>query len=291
MKLVILCSNDIFAGILAYPLFKNRAQDIAVVLAQSDGRIHGKTPWQTLKFVASKSGWRYPLYQAVELLGYRCIARIRHWLKLNREPDRYLALPRTLAREFNVAYRTVNSIHEPHQLDYIRSLSPDLIISLRFGQIVRLDLLSIPKQGIINFHASMLPRYAGLGSVFQALNQGDNQIGCTVHRMDQGIDTGEILVQDAIPVRRIQSTSRVYIQAHIGGARVVAKAVSHIEQSLSPPLTDKSTPSYFSWPRKSEIGQYINQGGKLISITDFLWLLFKYNDTAEFVSDMEVPSI
>ena len=97
------------------------------------------------------------------------------------------------AAQLSIRVFQPESLKSSASLELIESLAPDLIAVMAYGQILPKDILSIPKYGCINAHASLLPKYRGAAPVQYALMNGDVVTGVTIIRMDEGIDTGEIL--------------------------------------------------------------------------------------------------
>lgn len=85
-------------------------------------------------------------------------------------------------------------------MEQLRGWSPDVIVVAAFGQILRPDVLSLPPYGCLNVHASLLPRWRGAAPIQAALLAGDSETGTTIMRMDEGVDTGGILAQRALPI-------------------------------------------------------------------------------------------
>jgi len=83
----------------------------------------------------------------------------------------------------------------------LAALEPDLIVVAAFGQILRRNVLTLPLYGCINVHASLLPRWRGAAPVVKAIEAGDTETGITIMQMDEGLDTGPIIAQRAIPIR------------------------------------------------------------------------------------------
>ena len=83
----------------------------------------------------------------------------------------------------------------------LRQWAPDIIIVAAFGQILRPHVLDLPPHGCLNVHASLLPRWRGASPIQHALLAGDEATGVTLMRMDAGLDTGPMFVQQAIPIR------------------------------------------------------------------------------------------
>ena len=82
----------------------------------------------------------------------------------------------------------------------LRSLQPDLIVVVAYGQILPKSILKIPKYGAVNVHASLLPKYRGAAPIAWAILKGEKVTGVTTMVMDEGMDTGDILLQGEIPI-------------------------------------------------------------------------------------------
>jgi len=90
-------------------------------------------------------------------------------------------------------------------IEEIRALKPDVIVVMAYGQILPRDVLEIPKVACLNLHASLLPRWRGAAPIQAAIAAGDSQTGITVTYMDEGLDTGDILLERTIDIRRDES--------------------------------------------------------------------------------------
>lgn len=86
-------------------------------------------------------------------------------------------------------------IKDPHAIQEIRALQPDVIVVVAYGQILPRDVLEIPKIACLNLHASLLPRWRGAAPIQAAIAAGDHETGITVMYMDEALDTGDILLQ------------------------------------------------------------------------------------------------
>jgi hypothetical protein len=104
-----------------------------------------------------------------------------------------LATFASVPERFGVAVRVMDSITRPETVDLVRSLAPDIIISIRFSHIFRRSVFDIPRFGTFNVHPGELPRYAGLFPSMRTMADGDAKLGCTLHRVDDGIDTGPVV--------------------------------------------------------------------------------------------------
>src|SRR2546429_2816549 len=100
----------------------------------------------------------------------------------------------------NIAILQPPRIKDPHAIEEIRAITPDVIVVMAYGQILPRAVLEIPKIACLNFHASLLPRWRGAAPIQAAIAGGDREAGMTVMYMDEGLDTGDILLQRKIDI-------------------------------------------------------------------------------------------
>ena len=100
------------------------------------------------------------------------------------------------------AVRTLQpaKIKDPAAIEQIRALAPDMIVVMAYGQILSRAVLEVPKLACLNLHASLLPRWRGAAPIQAAIAAGDRETGITVMYMDEGLDTGDILLQRKIEI-------------------------------------------------------------------------------------------
>jgi len=103
-----------------------------------------------------------------------------------------------MAQRFNLPVYQPSSIKDIEAISHIRSWEPDLIVVASYGQIIPPEILEYPRLGCINVHASLLPKYRGAAPIQRALMAGEKVTGVTTMFMDEGLDTGDIIMQ--IPV-------------------------------------------------------------------------------------------
>src|SRR5947207_11512433 len=107
-------------------------------------------------------------------------------------------------------------IKDPEAIDQIRALAPDVIVVMAYGQILPRAVLDIPKIVSLNLHASLLPRWRGAAPIQAAIAAGDHETGVTVMYMDEGLDTGDILLQHKIAISPTETGATLHDRlAHI----------------------------------------------------------------------------
>jgi methionyl-tRNA formyltransferase len=114
-------------------------------------------------------------------------------------------------------------IKERHAIEEIHALKPDMIVVMAYGQILPRDVLNIPKIACLNLHASLLPRWRGAAPIQAAVAGGDRETGITVMHMDEGLDTGDIVLQRRIPIRPDDTGGSLHERL----AQIAPKALLH----------------------------------------------------------------
>ncbi len=121
----------------------------------------------------------------------------------------------------------------------LRALAPDVIVVVAYGQILPKEILTLPPQGCINVHSSLLPRWRGASPVAHAILAGDTVTGVTTMRMDEGLDTGPILLQREEKIRPDDTTGSLEQRLAIIGAELLLETLSKLD-SLKPRTQDNS---------------------------------------------------
>jgi len=91
-------------------------------------------------------------------------------------------------------------VNSKESISWVANLQPDLCLSVAYNQILKQPVLDIPAHGFVNFHAGKLPNYRGRNIINWAIINGETEIGLTSHYIDQGIDTGDIILQESLPI-------------------------------------------------------------------------------------------
>jgi len=116
----------------------------------------------------------------------------------------------------------------------VRDLAPDVIVVAAFGQIIPQRILDIPPLGCINVHGSLLPRWRGAAPMQYALMAGDAETGITTMRMDAGLDTGDILLQAALPLGEIDNWGALEPKLAELGADLLMQTLNALAQGDCP---------------------------------------------------------
>ncbi|MDF1576918.1 MAG: methionyl-tRNA formyltransferase [Desulfurivibrionaceae bacterium] len=164
--------------------------------------------------------------------------------KLTAPPVKELALQAGLPVLQPAAIRTAEFLEE------LRSYRADLFAVTAYGRILPGPLLNLPPFGTINVHGSLLPRYRGAAPVQWAILNGDAETGITIMRMDEGLDTGDILLPGVIPIAADDTAATLAVKLAGLGGRLLIEALDQLQRgeliprpqderavSLAPPLS------------------------------------------------------
>lgn len=132
-------------------------------------------------------------------------------------------------------------IRQPEAVDRLCVLGPDIIVVAAYGQILSKEILSLPKYGCVNIHASLLPAYRGAAPINWAIINGEKQTGITIMQMDEGMDTGPILMQEALEIGPKDTAGSLTERLSALGARLIVEALGRIESGgIAPTQQDHS---------------------------------------------------
>lgn len=133
------------------------------------------------------------------------------------------------AQELGLSVFQPSRIKTPEEIQLVKDLAPDSIIVVAYGQILSKDILQIPLKGCINVHASLLPAYRGAAPIHWALMKGETLTGVTTMLMDEGLDTGDMLLKREIEVSEEATTGEIHDQLATLGAELLVETLQELE--------------------------------------------------------------
>lgn len=184
---------------------------VAHLVSQAEGlevvSVVIKTPWSLTRILSEmrREGGRLVL-KVCEKMVLRDRAGAKGQESIGRQIERYGLRGMTLrrwARDRGIPCRTVRDLNDPDTLEFLRRAEPD-VVAFTGGGLIRRALLAVPTKGVLNVHAGILPQYRGSCSLeWPALERtlDTTGIGATLHFMDRGVDTGDILLQERLALR------------------------------------------------------------------------------------------
>ena len=158
-----------------------------------------------------------------------------------------------LAQELNLPIMQPERLKQPEAMEQLRAWSPDLIVVAAFGQILRKDVLDLPRFGCINIHASLLPRWRGAAPINAAIMAGDEETGITVMKMDVGLDTGPMLAKRSIRLTRDDTAGSVFQTLSTLGADLLLETLpDYLSGKLVPQAQPEEGATYAPMMTKEE---------------------------------------
>jgi len=116
----------------------------------------------------------------------------------------------------------------------IENIKPEIVITIAYGRIIPLELLEVPKSGWINVHFSLLPRWRGAAPVQWAILTGDKQTGITVFKLDKGMDTGPVYLEQVTPINDNENSDELLKRLSQIGSDLVIKSLKLISDGVIP---------------------------------------------------------
>ena len=155
-----------------------------------------------------------------------------------------------------------NSINSESSIALIESEKPDLIISIAANQIFKSRLINLPRSGILNVHSSLLPKYRGLLPSFWVLRNGDTESGVSVFFVDEGIDSGPILVQERIRIKGLRQSELIAKTKLLGMEALITAVDKVMKNQLETMPNSDSESSYYHFPTRADVRAFYLMGGR-----------------------------
>ena len=266
---IALCNLDSLASRPAIAdLFAALPGRIGLVIASRryGGKYGGfwRQTWRNLR----RSGVRFLGYLSLNYVWYRALAA------LGRQAGWPCLTLRQTARRHGADYLETLEPNAPDVLARLAAYAPDLVIAAHFDHVIRRRFIAVPRHGVVNIHASLLPGLRGPFPVFWALRR-KAALGVSVHVIDsEDLDTGPVLGKRAIatpPGATVLALDALLLRA---GAALAVEAIGRLEAGTAAPVPQ--TPgagSYHSYPAKAEVGAFHAQGLRLYGWRDVARLL------------------
>jgi methionyl-tRNA formyltransferase len=160
---------------------------------------------------------------------------------------------KTLALELSIPVIQPEKLRAPEAMAQLRAWAPDLIIVAAYGQILKPDVLDLPRFGCLNVHASLLPRWRGAAPINAAILHGDEETGVTLMKMDAGLDTGAMLAKKAMRIPPDGTAGSVTeALSHLGADLLIETLPRWLAGEIQPQPQDDSLSTYAPMLKKDE---------------------------------------
>lgn len=156
------------------------------------------------------------------------------------------------ALQHNIEVRQPERLSDESLLDRLRDISPEFIVVVAYGKLLKRPLLSIPERGCINVHASLLPQYRGAAPVQWAIINDEKITGVTTMLMDEGMDTGDILLQKQTEIKKEDSSESLSARLSTIGAVLLLETIKELRSGNIRPKPQSGPASYANILKKSD---------------------------------------
>ncbi len=173
-----------------------------------------------------RHGWRWVPYQCAEIVGLLA-GRVRTAPQRSVDRPGQMYTAQALASHPRVAIKQFGAINGADACAFVSAQQADLGVALG-APILKPALFELPRMGTINLHKGRLPDFRGMPPAFWELHAGVDTIGCTVHRVAAGLDTGDILLEAQVPVDAFSTVAGMQVKLHRVGVELVAQAVADL---------------------------------------------------------------
>lgn len=141
-----------------------------------------------------------------------------------------------VASEYSIPVLQPATLKTDATREQLMSFAPDVMIVAAYGLILPVSILQLPLHGCLNIHASLLPRWRGAAPIQRAILAGDQETGITIMQMDQGLDTGAILLQKSVPIKATDTAQILHDNLAQLGAQCIIEALYLLQQGKLIPI-------------------------------------------------------
>jgi methionyl-tRNA formyltransferase len=133
------------------------------------------------------------------------------------------------ATELGIEVLQPERIRRPENLAPLAAWDAELFVVVGYGQIIPQSIIDLPRHGILNVHASLLPKYRGAAPIQWAIANGETQTGVTIMQIDAGLDTGDMLLKESLPISPTETAAELSVRLSLMGAELLLEAMRLIE--------------------------------------------------------------
>lgn len=265
-RVVLVTTGDVLASIACHKLFQGSQNMSFEIVAVVNSTMPFKKSLSILRSGVKQGAFFYVMYMTLEVVGLKIANYIRYCFDLLRLGNRYVRGVFSVAKRRGIPIVNLDNINSTDAIRAIQRYNPDLILCVRPAQILRNELIiSFPR--ILNLHCTLLPKYRGIGGIFQALANKESELGCTVHVIDsEKVDAGPIVAQSDLLANDSASLLKWTIRLYTKAQDLLVYAVNQAATADRPQLGEGS---YYSWPQKTDLQKYLSTGKKIFTISDF----------------------
>lgn len=263
MKIIILTVDHLYANLVLKELVRSFKKDINRVIV-SGVILHNHSFLASVKKYLVVSGVYYFLAQTIKLEVYKLLSAI-----IKSRESKFYSFKNLLNIE-KIPFNKEANVNNKIFLKQVMKIKPDLIVSVFFNQILSSKLIKLSKKGVINIHPAYLPDYKGVSPVFWALVNGERFGGVSVHYINEGIDTGSIIVRKKISIEKNDSEHSLYLRSAKTGSGLLIKAINDIKRGRAKKINNLGG-RYYSLPAKKTIDKFKKRGRYFFNLKEYIF--------------------
>lgn len=159
------------------------------------------------------------------------------------------------AMEHGIPVFQPRKVREPENIEELKKYQADVIVVVAFGQILPREILELTPYGCINVHASLLPSYRGAAPIQWAVINGETVSGVTTMQMDEGLDTGDMLLKTEVPLEPEETGGSLHDKLAAAGASLCVRTLKALEEGTVTPKKQGESPTAYASMLKKEMGE------------------------------------
>ena len=161
-----------------------------------------------------------------------------------------------LAEQHGIPVYQPRTLRDGSSDDLIRDLAPEIIVVVAYGCIIPPQLLHVAKYGCINLHVSLLPQYRGSAPIQWAVLHGDAQTGVSIMQLDEGLDTGDVLMVEPVDIEPEETSGQLFDRVSAIGAKTLVKALEKLQAGELHPQPQDHAKATLAPPLNKEMAQF-----------------------------------
>ena len=158
------------------------------------------------------------------------------------------------ALKYNIPVFQPIKVREPECIEELRKYEADIMVVVAFGQILPKEILEMTPYGCVNVHASLLPKYRGAAPIQWAIIDGEEVTGVTTMQMNEGLDTGDMLLKTIVPIEAKETGGSLFDKLAEAGAKLCVETLERLQNKTITPEPQGETPTDYAKQIKKELG-------------------------------------
>lgn len=258
-----------------YWIRRSKTPIVAIVLSEFDIKHKGQylNLFEVILALCSQSGWPYAIYML--MIAKFAVPIINLWNGIRRLLGKPIKIKTfdEIAREKGIPIYRSKDFNSEEVKNFLKNVNANLIVSAYNNQILKRHIFNFPEYGSVNIHPSLLPNFRGLDGPFEAMYYRVKQSGVTIFQIDGKIDTGKVIYQKPIRIKKEDTLFSLSTRFWMHGAVALEQVLDMYRTGNV--ATRKQNPKdikypYQSFPTKAKVQEFLSRGQRLFKWRDLL---------------------